>query len=347
MAYSISEILPSDARGCAEAECLLQGEGLCRDVNLDYTCGMYDESMKLIASGSCFKNTLRCFAVDPDHRGEGLLNEIMTHLLEVQAERGNFHVFVYTKTESVVFFESLGFHEIASVRGRLSFLENRRDGFSRYLSTLTPAGDESKKTAAIVMNANPFTLGHQYLVETAAKENDLVHLFLLSEEAGPISFAVRKRLVQEGTKHLPNVVLHESGPYIISSATFPAYFLRSSSAVIDGQARLDAEIFCKIASHLGITKRYLGEEPSSMVTASYNTILSEELPKNGIECRILPRKEADGRVISASTVRTLLKDGDFSALESLLPESSLRYFRSDEASPVLEAIRKCTDLIHY
>ena len=114
------------------------------------------------------------------------------------------HLFVYTKPGSAKFFKDLGFSEIAEVPGLLVFLENRRDGFSGYLKRL-----EKKKrpgqAAAIVMNANPFTLGHRHLVETAAAENDWLHLFLLSEEAGPIPFAVRKKLVQEGVADLPNV----------------------------------------------------------------------------------------------------------------------------------------------
>ena len=43
-----------------------------------------------------------------------------------------------------------------------------------------------------MMNANPFTLGHLHLVERAASENDTLHLFILSEEAGPIPFLIRR-----------------------------------------------------------------------------------------------------------------------------------------------------------
>lgn len=55
-------------------------------------------------------------------------------------------------------------------------MENKRTGFSGYLNTLEKQKEEAPRMAALVMNANPFTLGHQYLVEKAAAENDLLHL---------------------------------------------------------------------------------------------------------------------------------------------------------------------------
>ena len=222
---SLGAISPRDARAQAQLDELLRAEGIRRDKNLDYSCGVFDEDGALIAAGSCYQNTLRCLAVSSAHRGEGLMNQVVSHLLEKQMERGNVHVFLYTKAQNDRIFRDLGFTEIARVEGELVFMENRRDGFARYLKKLEKTRREGS-SAAVVMNANPFTLGHRHLVERAAGENDTLHLFLLSEEAGPIPFAVRKRLVKEGVADLENVILHDSGPYIISSATFPSYFLR-------------------------------------------------------------------------------------------------------------------------
>ena len=206
---------------------------------------------------------------------------------------------------------------------------------------------EAPKVAAIVMNANPFTLGHQYLVEKAAAENDLVHLFMVSEDASLFPYAVRKQLIQEGTRHLSNLRYHDSGPYIISNATFPSYFLKDEAAVIDGHARLDLAVFTKIAAALNITARYVGEEPTSQVTGLYNQIMCEQLPKAGIECVVVPRKEANGKAISASTVRQCMQSGDWDTLETLLPKTSLDYFRSPEAEPVLARIRNAGNVVHY
>ena len=187
--YYISQISHSDKTAIQGVTALLQAEEIRLDTNLDYTCGMYDDEMNIIATGSCFGNTLRCLAVGSDHQGEGLMNQIISHLIEVQFNRGNTHLFLYTKCSSAKFFGDLGFYEIARIDGQIVFMENRRTGFKNYLKklkdssalqlqTLTESTSATnRKVAALVMNANPFTLGHQYLVEKAARENDLLHLF--------------------------------------------------------------------------------------------------------------------------------------------------------------------------
>ena len=345
MSY-VSRIFPTDKRAMAQVDALLAQEGISRDKNLDYTCGIYDEDFRVIATGSCFGNTLRCFAVDHSHQGEGLLNEIISHLIDYQAGRGNIRLFLYTKPGTAKFFGDLGFYEIARVPDRLVFMENRRDGFSAYLSAL----EKDKKdgvSAAIVMNANPFTLGHQYLVEQAAAQCDALHLFVVSEDASLIPAAVRKRLVREGVGHLPNVILHDCGPYMISSATFPSYFLKDSDTVIESQARLDVQIFLRIAETLGITARYVGEEPTSQVTGLYNRVMADTLPRAGIACHILPRKALEGRPISASTVRQAIKTGDDALLRTLVPQTTWDWLQSPEAAPVIQRIKGESDVVHY
>jgi len=345
MSY-VSRIFPTDKRAMAQVDALLAQEGISRDKNLDYTCGIYDEDFRVIATGSCFGNTLRCFAVDHSHQGEGLLNEIISHLIDYQAGRGNIRLFLYTKPGTAKFFGDLGFYEIARVPDRLVFMENRRDGFSAYLSAL----EKDKKdgvSAAIVMNANPFTLGHQYLVEQAAAQCDALHLFVVSEDASLIPAAVRKRLVREGVGHLPNVILHDCGPYMISSATFPSYFLKDSDTVIESQARLDVQIFLRIAETLGITARYVGEEPTSQVTGLYNRVMADTLPRAGIACHILPRKQLNGQPISASTVRQAIKTGDGALLRTLVPQTTWDWLQSPEAAPVIQRIKGESDVVHY
>ncbi len=345
MAVSLSEISPRDTRTQAQMDTLLEQEGIRRDRNLDYSCGVFDDG-ELIACGSSFHNTLRCLAVSSDHRGEGLMNQVVSHLMERQVNLGNSHVFLYTKVKNERIFKDLGFYEIARVDGSLVFLENRRDGFARYLRSLEKTR-RNGKCAAVVMNANPFTLGHRYLIETAARENDFVHLFLLSEEAGPIPFAVRKKLVQAGVADLGNVIFHESGPYIISSATFPSYFLRDEDDAILAHARLDLAVFEKIAAALNLSARYVGEEKSSHVTALYNRTMAELLPRMGLAFREIPRLQADGETVSASTVRQAIHDGRLEDYRQLLPQTTYDYFMSGEAAPVAAAIRAMPDPRHY
>lgn len=341
----LTSISPAHRRAIEQVDALLSRVGIRRDGHLDYTCGIFDDD-ELIATGSCFGNTIRCLAVSGERQGEGLLNQVVSHLMEVQAQRGNTHVFLYTKAASARFFADLGFYEIARVDGELVFMENRRTGFADYCRALARTRREGR-SAAVVMNANPFTRGHQHLVERAAAENDTVHLFVLSEEAGPIPFAVRRRLVREGVAHLPNVICHDSGPYIISAATFPSYFLKDEDTVAAAHAKLDLTVFGRIAQTLGVTVRYVGEEPDSGVTALYNRIMAERLPEVGVACRVIPRLMAGDRVVSASTVRQAIHDGELAAVADMLPPATAAYFASAEAAPVIAAIQKQKEVCHH
>lgn len=345
MGETLRPISRSDRFALGEMEQLLRREGIRRDANLDYSCGIYDEEEDLVATGSCFGNTIRCLAVADSRRGQGLLVRIVSHLMDVQAKRGNLHVFLYTKCVNAPFFSDLGFHEIARVAGQTVFLENRRDGFREYCLALEKR--QAPRIAAVVMHANPFTLGHRHLVERASRENDVVHLFLLSEEAGPIPFAVRRKLVQAGIRDLTNVILQESGPYMISAATFPSYFMKDEDTVIRAHAALDLEIFSRIAAELGIQRRYVGCEPTSRVTGLYNRVMAARLPEYGLECCVIPRLEADGAVISASRVRQAIHDGSLEAVRTMLPDSTYRYFTSPESDAVRAAICREENLIHY
>ena len=161
--YTISQVYPTDKTVLAQIDTLLSQEGIRRDGNLDYICAMFDEEYNVIGTGSCFGNTLRCFAVSSAHQGEGLLNQIITHLIEVQCARGNMHLFLYTKVKSSKFFGDLGFYEIARVEDTLVFMENRRDGFGAYLRDLAKDQDRGQKCGPR-HEREPFTLGHQYLV---------------------------------------------------------------------------------------------------------------------------------------------------------------------------------------
>lgn len=345
--YIASEIRPTDRRSIRLMETLLEQEGIERDKNLDYSVGLFDDDYNLVATGSCFKNTLRCMAVDSSHQGEGLLNKVVTHLMDHQFERGNLELFLYTKCDSAKFFHDLGFYEIARVEGKVVFMENRRTGFSSYLEELEKTRVPGDRVAAVVMNANPFTLGHQYLLETVSRENDAVHVFVVSEDVSLVPFSVRYDLVQKGSAHLKNLVYHPTGSYIISNATFPSYFLKDADTVITSHARLDIAVFLKIAEALGITHRYVGDEPFSQVTSIYNRVMKEEFEAAGMSCTIIPRKEHDGRAISASDVRLAVKENRLEEIRGLVPDSTYQYFASAEAEPVIRRIREAEEVIHY
>ena len=228
--YFAVPISPTNKRARAQMDALLEREGSERDRNLTYSAAIYDDDGQMIATGSLFENTLRCLAVDGAHRGEGLMAVIVAHLVQAQIERGHTHLFLYTKVDSAKFFAPLGFTEIARVDGRLVFMENRRDGFSHYLKSLAPYAGE-RPGAALVMNANPFTLGHEALVARAAKENERVVLFVLIEDRSLVPYSDRMAMVKAACAKYGNVSVVSSGSYMISSATFPSYFLKDADVV--------------------------------------------------------------------------------------------------------------------
>ena len=348
---TISPIYPNDKYNNKIILKLLQAEGIKRDRNLDYTVAAYDSDYNIIGTGSCFGNTLRCLAISHEHRGEGLTNKILSHLIQYQFERGNFHLFIYTKYTTYHLFKTLGFYEIVNIKDQIVFMENKKTGFSDYLNSLknTKPKDNTnyKKIASIVMNANPFTLGHLYLIEKASQENDLVHLFIVSEDKSIVPFDIRKKLIMEGTKHLKNIIYHDTGYYIISSATFPSYFQKDEKDVIESHANLDIEIFIKIAKVLDINVRYVGEEPTSLVTGIYNQIKKKKLNENGIKCEIIDRKKNNEEIISASEVRKAIKEGRFDDMKNMVPECTYKFFTSNEGKNIVEKIKHTEDIKHY
>ncbi|NLF26455.1 MAG: [citrate (pro-3S)-lyase] ligase [Clostridiales bacterium] len=341
--YAIREIPASDGAGQTALRTLLAAEGLELDRHVDYSCGLFDACDRLLATGSAYRNTLRCLAVDSAHRGEGLLGALVTHLTEVALSKGHAHLFLYAKPEAAPYFSDLGFFEIARVEGELVFMENRAGAFRRYCEGLAGGGGGG---AAVVMNANPFTLGHLHLVERAARENSRVELFVVSEERSLVPFRDRFEMVKRGTAALPNVRVHPTGSYMVSSATFPSYFLKDELRIMRAHARLDCGIFLKIARAAGISRRYVGEEPFSQITAVYNEAMLEILPAGGIELIVVPRLEKAGVAVSASRVRALIHAGDFAAAGALLPAASREYLLSETGKPILEAIRLAEHVVH-
>lgn len=352
--YSIGKIYANDLHLQQQANQLLEINHIRAEKNLDYRCAMLDQQDNLIATGGLLGNSLRCLAVSPEHQGEGLMNEIITHLINIQFERGNTHLFLYTKTESAKFFHQLGFYPIAQAPNLAVFMENKRTGFQDYLHSLQQASPNltpQSHIAAIVMNANPFTLGHQYLIEKAAAENDLVHLFILSEDISLFPFEIRKMLIQQGIAHLDNVICHDTKSYLISQATFPSYFQQDEEAVIESNVQIDLAIFTQIAKQLHITKRYVGEEPFSQVTKIYNQMMQQQLQTQYIDVIEIARKPItqsnQSQAISASTVRQAIKENNWQLVQQSVPASTFTFLQSPLAEPIITKIQHSENVKHY
>lgn len=307
---------------------LLRRCGLEPDENVQRTVLLWDGNT-LAAAGSRQENLLKCIAVDDVYQGEGLTATLLTQLRQDAFEDGYRHLFLYTKPKNHLMFSSLFFYPVAKTRDVL-LMENQSDGIGRFVRSL-PRNREEGVIGAAVMNCNPFTRGHRYLVETAAKECDHVYLFVLSEDKCRFSAADRMEMVRRGTADLQNVTVLPTGPYLISSATFPTYFLKEREKAGDVQCQLDVEIFVRhFVPRLGITRRYVGTEPLSAMTEKYNEILKAILPEKGVAVREISRLAYAQTPISASAVRAALSGQDWQALSALLPDTTLDYIREHQ-----------------
>lgn len=308
-----------------EVEKFLKEQGISLEADVEYTIALY-ENDSIIGTGSISGKVIKSVAVDKNYKGRGITNKIVSLLINEQYQRGNTHLFIYTKPENLEIFQDIGFYEIETVNESVSLFENQIDGIKRYTDSLSKEKIEGEVVSSIVMNCNPFTLGHQYLIEKASKESAVVHIFLVWEDKSYFSKNTRLKLLEEGTKHLSNVIIHKGKDYIISNTTFPSYFMKDNENVNKVHALLDLKIFGKfIAPALNINRRYIGEEPYCKVTREYNETMKEILPKYNIEVVEVPRLKNKDISISASRVRKLLEDRDTESLKQILPSTTYDY----------------------
>lgn len=317
---------------------LLASNDLKPEQSIDETFGIYDGDT-LIATASYDENILKCIAIRPDYRGGAVFNELLSELTNLLFQKGHRDLFLYTKPDTAEAFTHIGFKVIETVPQKLVFMERSMTGIQKFIEGLKKQKVDLPKDAvvgSIVMNANPFTKGHRALVEKAATECDHVYLFVLSEDKSLFPADVRMNLVKQGTADFKNITYCQTGPYLVSSKTFPAYFLKEDEEVIKIQARLDARIFKHYFSPaLGIQRRYLGTEPLSHTTALYNEAMQEVFDGNP-EVIILKRVEAGDQVISASRVRQFLKEGKIEEAKALLPPTTAAFLDTLEGEAIIQ-----------
>ncbi|MDR2056463.1 MAG: [citrate (pro-3S)-lyase] ligase [Desulfovibrio sp.] len=342
--FALREVYPRSERERRTLGDFLERHGLRYEEDIEYAVGAYDENDALIACGCCSGRVLKCFAVNEEARGRNLLGSILSRLSTWQFQRGNTRLLVFTKPENGVFFQQSGFFVVAATP-RAMLLENLNNGFSRFAEKSLSPGDAHTPSGAVVMNCNPFTLGHRHLIEYAAARCPVLHIFLVEEDRSIFPFHVRKRLLREGTADIPNVRIHDSGPYMISAATFPTYFLKSVDEATDVCAELDITIFaCGIAPPFSIRRRFAGEEPYCELTEKYNAAMRRILPDYGIALEIIPRLRAGGHTVSASIVRKILREsGPCASLHCLVPESTRLFLEGEEAAAILAKLRNNGD----
>ncbi|MEI7422483.1 MAG: [citrate (pro-3S)-lyase] ligase [Prolixibacteraceae bacterium] len=316
---------------------------------VECTMIVYNLKGELVGTGSHQGRILKYVAVSPKYRDTTAFALIVTYLTEKLLKIYK-HTFVFTRPENSVRFCGLGFTEIASAPPLFTILEFGFESiktYQDYLKTqIRPA--VSDKIASIVVNCNPFTLGHQFLIEKAASENELVYLFVVEEDLSAFPFLVRWKLIEKGISHLKNVHMVRGGMYIVSGSIFPAYFLKNEtiSDVMQKQAELDVRIFANyVVPVLGIKKRYVGTEKYCATTAAYNQAMKNILPTFGVEVIEVMRKVATPGssklpiFISASNIRQAIKADKLDEVEEFLPESTREFLYSDESLNIRNKIK--------
>ena len=205
-----------------------------------------------------------------------------------------------------------------------------------YLTTSPPhhLTTTMQSTGCIVMNCNPFTLGHRYLIEQAAKQVERLYVMVVREDCSLFAYTERKAMVEQGVADIENVNVIDGSDYAISRATFPTYFLKRLDDAADTQMLLDLDLFRRhIAPALGATVRFVGTEPTDQLTRRYNQLMHEALK----DVREINRLEKDGNAVSASRVRKAMEEGDMNTIRQLVPPTTLPYIIAHLATQALQA----------
>lgn len=289
--------------------------GLRDEGDADIIALATDESGRLTGCGALAGHTVKQLAVIPDAEGQGVMASVLSALISEAYARGETRLFLCTKPDNGRMFGTMGFYPVISTEDAL-LMENRRDGLENFLSSLPRY---EGVCGAVVCNCDPFTLGHRHLMEHAASQCDHLYVFAVSESGSMFSPEERLEMIRKGTEDIPNCHVFESDLYLVSRATFPAYFIRDEERADLVKSDLDIELFgSRIAPALNITKRFVGEEPYSEVTKAYNERMKELLPERGIMLCEIPRYEG----ISAGKVRSLLRAGDIGSVRKMVPETT-------------------------
>lgn len=316
-------------------ERFLKQNGLRPDT-VDYYAVVVDEDTdEIVAGGGLDGNVMKCIAVAEEHKGEAIANKLVSHLIAHATGEGYSNIKLFTKPQNRPLFESLSFRLIAEAPEAI-MMETGIGGIRKTVERLKAnvAKTEGLRTGAIVMNCNPFTLGHRYLIEQAAGQVERLYVMVVSEDCSLFSYAERKAMVVDGTKGIENVCVLDGTEYSISRTTFPTYFLKRLDDAADTQMLLDLDLFRRhIAPALGATVRFVGSEPADALTRRYNELMHKTLQE---VCEI-ERLEIDGEAVSASAVRRAMENGDMTTIRRLVPPTTLPYIIAHLATQALQA----------
>lgn len=350
---NILELHPTIPRQRRQIEMFLQTNGLRYD-DVDYYAAIVDESSdEMIAGGGLKGSVIKCVAVADGHKGEAVANVIVSHLIAKANAEGCQCVKLYTKPDNRQLFESLSFRLIAESPNAI-LMETGVGGIEKYSEELRVKSEElrvkseelkndesvvsnaRKPIGVIVMNANPFTLGHRFLVEQSSELVERLYVVVVREDCSMFSYNERKAMVSQGVRDIGNVVVVDGSDYAVSAATFPTYFLKQLSDATDTQIILDLDLYRRrIAPVLGATIRFFGSEPTDPLTRRYNELMHQQLGEEHVH--EIQRKQQEGSAISASRVRKAMMEGCLWDAIQLVPPTTIPYIIGHLASMALQA----------
>ncbi|WP_440420225.1 [citrate (pro-3S)-lyase] ligase [Prevotella merdae] len=350
---NILELHPTIPRQRRQIEMFLQTNGLRYD-DVDYYAAIVDESSdEMIAGGGLNGSVIKCIAVADGHKGEAVANVIVSHLIAKANAEGCQCVKLYTKPDNRQLFESLSFRLIAESPNAI-LMETGVGGIEKYSEELRVKSEElrvkseelkndesvvlnaRKPIGVIVMNANPFTLGHRFLVEQSSELVERLYVVVVREDCSMFSYNERKAMVSQGVRDIGNVVVVDGSDYAVSAATFPTYFLKQLSDATDTQIILDLDLYRRrIAPALGATIRFFGSEPTDPLTRRYNELMHQQLGEEHVH--EIQRKQQEGSAISASRVRKAMMEGCLWDAIQLVPPTTIPYIIGHLASMALQA----------
>lgn len=301
----------------------LDSVNLSFDSEID-SCYVIKEQDSIIACGCLKDNILKMIAVDNSKQSSDLASKIISVLIEECQSKGYKQYFVFTKLQYIDYFYNFGFKKLVSY-DNIVLMELGINTFNDFISNIKLKMDNDSIYDCIVMNCNPITKGHLYLIENAYKNNENLIIFLVETDKSEFSFETRYDLVKKACKHLDKLLIIPSGSYIISSLTFPTYFLKELSLKAEYYASIDILLFSKIMSELNLRYRYVGNEPIDKATNMYNLKMKEILNDKLI---MIDRLTYNDEIISASYVRKLLKEKRFDLMKEMLPKTTYDYLRN-------------------
>ena len=306
------------------------------EYDITYSILVYDGD-KLIATASLANNVMKCFLVIKEYKNQNITNLMFSHLVNYLSQLNIYHYFVYTIPSNELIFTSLNMKTIVMTMNTI--LLEGGDEINNVLAELKKEyAVSNNKKAAVIINANPMTYGHLYLIETAAKENKEVLVFVVSEDLSSFPFVDRFEIIKKATAHLENITVLPTLSYLVSKITFPKYFLKEDQLIKDEQTLVDVLVYKEYYEKIfNIVIRYLGEEPFSFNTNKYNKVLKTYL---GSHIKIIKRKKVGPEIVSASLVRKLLKENNLKEIKKYVPLATYEYLVSDKGQIVIAKIKE-------